>query len=176
MHDASRRMRGLAGDREPAFEIAIERDAIVKQVVDTRAGFARQSQRHRLIDQAGAGGDGIGGVRFGAVALGDRGCDAALRPCRRGTLTKWRRRNHGGRTRREFQRAEQPGETAADNDDIVGAVILERVTHMCLHFVVPANRRDPYAVSLVCRSVATIANRWPRWLWVPARASLGRDD
>ncbi len=141
MHDASRGMRGLARDRKPAFEVAVERDTIVKQVVDARAGFARQSQRHRLIDQGRAGGDGIGGVRLGAVALGDRGCDAALRPCRRGALTEWRRRNHGDRTRRQSQRAEQPGETAADDDDIVG--VAGEIVNLIWHgrfplFVVPA--------------------------------------
>ena len=30
MHDAPRRMRGLAGDREPAFEVAVERHAVAQ--------------------------------------------------------------------------------------------------------------------------------------------------
>ena len=82
------------------------------------AGFPRQSERDRLVDQAGAGRDRVGGVRLGAVAFGDRRGDAALRPGRRGALAERRRRNHGDRTWRQFQRAEQPGEAAADDDDV----------------------------------------------------------
>ena len=83
-------------------------------------GFARDPERDRLVDQASAGRDRVGRVRLGAVALGDRGGDAALRPRRRGALAQRCRGNHGDRTRRELQRAEQPGEAAADDDDIVG--------------------------------------------------------
>ena len=84
------------------------------------AGFARQSERDRLIDQAGADRDRIGGVRFRAVAFGHRRGDAALRPRRRGAFAKRCRGNHRNRTRRQFQRAEQSGEAAADDDDIAG--------------------------------------------------------
>ena len=73
-------MRGFAGDRELAFEIAIEGNAVTEQVVDARTGLARHSERDRLVDQARAGRDRIGGMRLRAVALGDRGRDAALRP------------------------------------------------------------------------------------------------
>ena len=107
-------------DREPAFEVAIERNAVVQEIVDARAGFARQSKRDRLVDQARADRDRVGGMRFRAVAFGDRGGDAALRPRRRGALAERCRGNHGDRTRRQFQRAEQSGEAAADDDDIVG--------------------------------------------------------
>ncbi len=102
MHDASRGMRGFAADREFAFEVAIERDAVAEQVADARAGFARQPQRYRFIDQARADRDRIGGVRFRAVAFRDRRRDAALRPRARGALAERCRRNHGGRSRREL--------------------------------------------------------------------------
>ena len=82
MHDAPRGMCGLLCDRELAFEVAIERHAVAQQVVDARAGFACQSERYGLIDQAGADGDRIGRMRLGAVAFCDRSGDAALRPCR----------------------------------------------------------------------------------------------
>ena len=120
MHDAPRRMRGFAADREPAFEVAIERNAVTQQVMDAGAGFARYSERDRFIDQARADRDGIGGVRFRAVAFGDGGRDAALRPRRRGALAERCGGNHGDRTRRQLQRAEQPGKAAADDDDVVG--------------------------------------------------------
>ena len=74
-----------------------------------------------LIDQAGADRDGVGGVRLRAVALGDGGGNAALRPRRRGALAERSRRNHGDRTRRQPQRAEQSGKAAADDDDVIGA-------------------------------------------------------
>ncbi len=59
-------------------------------------------------------------MRLGAVAFGDGGGDAALRPGAGGALAERCGGNHGDRTRRELQRAEQSGETAADDDDIVG--------------------------------------------------------
>src|SRR4030088_1636893 len=102
MHDAPRGMRGFPGNRGIALEVAIERNTVMEEVVDTCAGFARQSERYRLIDQARADRDRIGGMCLGTVAFGDRGCDgplrpcprSALRPCRRGALAQWRRRNH----------------------------------------------------------------------------------
>ena len=120
MHDAPRRMRGLPADRELAFEVAIEGHAVSQEVVDARAGLARQSKRDLLVDDAAADRDRVGGMRFRAVALGDGRGDAALRPGGRSALAKRRRRNHGDRTRRELQRAEQSGKAAADDDDIVG--------------------------------------------------------
>ena len=73
-----------------------------------------------LVDQAGADRDGVGGMRLRAVAFGDGGGDAALRPGGRGALAERRRGDHGDRTRRQLQRAEQSGEAAADDDDVVG--------------------------------------------------------
>src|ERR1039458_7403671 len=52
-------------------QCTIERDAIMEQVVDTGAGFARQSQGYGLIDQARADGDRIGGMCLRTVAFGD---------------------------------------------------------------------------------------------------------
>src|ERR1700682_5858337 len=113
-------MRSFARDGELAFEVAIERNAIVKQVMEARAGCARQPQRYPRIDQPRPDGNRISGVCLRAVALSDRSRDAALRPCRRSALAQWRGRTHGDRTRRQLQRAEQPGEATADDDDVVG--------------------------------------------------------
>ncbi len=122
---------GLLCHRKLAFEVAIEWHAVTQQIVDARAGFACEAQRYRFIDQAGADGDGIGRMRFRAVAFGDRRRNAALRPRRRGALAQRRRGNHGNRTRRQFQCAEQAGETAANDDDIVGGA--REVTILILH-------------------------------------------
>ena len=113
-------MRGLAATASLPFEVAVERHAVSQQVVDAGAGLARQTERDRLVDEPGADRDRIGGVRFGAVAFGDGGGDAALRPRRRGALAERRGRNHGDRPRRQLQRAEQAGKATADDDDVVG--------------------------------------------------------
>ena len=131
-------------DREPAFEVAIERYAIVQQIVDTRAGLARQPEGDRLVDQAGAGGDRIGGMRLGAVAFGNGGRDAALRPRRRRALAERSRRNHRHRARREFQGAKQPGKAGADDDDVARVTdsIMIPVWHARLHLLVAPHMQD----------------------------------
>jgi hypothetical protein len=83
--------RAFLRDREPAFEVAIERDAVMQQIVDARAGLPRQSERDRFVDQARADRDRIGGVRFCAVALGDGSRNAALRPRARCSFAQRRR-------------------------------------------------------------------------------------
>ena len=95
-------MRSFPSDCELSFEVAIKGNAVVEQVIDTRAGFARQSECYFLIDQARADRDRIGGMGLRTVTLGDRGRDAALRPCRRGALAQGRRRNDGNSARRQF--------------------------------------------------------------------------
>ncbi len=102
MHDTPRRMRSFASDCELAFEVAIEGNAVMQEVMDTRAGFARQSKRDRFIDESCADRHRICGMGLRTVALGNRRRDAALRPCRRSALAEWRRRNHGNGTRRQF--------------------------------------------------------------------------
>ncbi len=62
MHDAARRMRGFAADRELAFEIAIEGDTVMQEVVDSCRRFLRQRQRHALIDDATTDRDRVGSV------------------------------------------------------------------------------------------------------------------
>ena len=87
----------------------------------TRAPASRATdERDLVIDDAGAGGDRVGGVKLRAVAFGDGGGDAALRPDRGGALANGRGGENGDRTRREFQRAEQAGQSAADDESDVG--------------------------------------------------------
>ena len=69
-----------------------------------------------LIDDAGAGTDGIGGMRLWAVTFGERRGNAGLRPDARAALAEGRDRDHGYRQRRKLERREQAGEPCADND------------------------------------------------------------
>jgi hypothetical protein len=80
MHDAARRVGGFLGDRELAFEVAIERHTIAEQVVDARRRLARQCQRDVLVDETSADRDRVGRMRFRSIAFADGGGDAALRP------------------------------------------------------------------------------------------------
>ena len=91
MHDASRRMRGLAADREPAFEVAVEGSAVTQQVVDA-APALRAPDRARLLRRPGPAPAAIvsAACASGAVALADRGGDAALRPGGRGAFAERR--------------------------------------------------------------------------------------
>ena len=82
----------------------------------SRASRAMQ-QRNSLIDDAGAGGDRVGRMVFGAVALGNRGGDAALRPQARRAFAERRGGDDGDRVRRELERGEQAGKAAADHND-----------------------------------------------------------
>ena len=73
-------MRRLAAEAEMTFEVLVERHAVAEQILDALARLAREQQRDFLIDDAGAGDDRVGRMIFGAVALGERGGDAGLRP------------------------------------------------------------------------------------------------
>ncbi len=134
MHDAPRRMRGLAADRELAFEVAVERHAIGEQVMDAWRGLARDPERDRFVDETAADGDGVSGVRLRAIAFGHGRSDAALRPGGRRALSERRGRDQRYRPRRELQCTEQSGEAAADDDDVIGAAgeIVDVVLHASL--------------------------------------------
>src|SRR5260370_38310639 len=80
MHDAPRRMRSFPSNCELAFEVAIERNSVMQQIMDTRAGFARQSQRDRFVDQPPADGDRIGGMALPPLALATRRPHPAFPP------------------------------------------------------------------------------------------------
>ena len=73
-------MRRLAAQHEMALQIPVERHAVAKQILDPVAGLARQQLGDFLVDDAGAGADGVRGMMLGAVALGQRRGDAGLRP------------------------------------------------------------------------------------------------
>ena len=73
-----------------------------------------------VVDDAVAGGDGVGEMLVDEVALGHGGGDAALRPGRRSALADRRRGQDRHGARREAQRGEEAGQPAADDDDVVG--------------------------------------------------------
>ncbi len=160
MDDAAGGMRGLAADGEPAFEVAVERNAIAQQIVDPCGRLACETKRHALVDQAGADRDRVGRMRLGTVAFADRRGDAALRPGRRCALPERRRGNHGDRPRREFQRAEQSGEAAADNDDFA----VEKIVCLpcspplsCFRLIIRSTERR--ALSAIAGSTVTSSRR-----------------
>ena len=118
MDDAPRRMRGFAPDCELAFEIAVERHAILQKIVDARGSFARKTECNVVVNNASADGDGVRSVSFGRIAFSDGCCDPALRPCTRCAFAERGSRNHRDGPRCEFQRTEQAREPAADDDDV----------------------------------------------------------
>src|SRR5262249_60607987 len=96
-------MRRLAAQAEMAFEVLIERHTIAEQVLDAVAGLVRQEMGDFLIDDTGAGADGVGGMRVRAVALRD--CRGYARWCPEGPCAVAERRHgsHGHRQRTALQ-------------------------------------------------------------------------
>ena len=88
MDDAARRVCGLAANRKPAFEIAVERHAIAQKIVDAFGRFTSEPMRHGFIDDPAPDGDGVAGVRFRRVAFANGCCDAALGPYARGAFAE----------------------------------------------------------------------------------------
>ena len=115
--DAALAMRRLAGLAQPAFEIAVERHAEAQEILDARGTFAHDHVDDRFVAQARPGADRICGVLLETVALADCGGDAGLRPGARRAFAERTRRDDGDRHRRELQRGEEAGETAADDND-----------------------------------------------------------
>ena len=72
------------------FEVLVERHAVAEQILDALACLACEQQRNFLIDDSGPGDDRVGRMVFGAVALGKRGGDAALRPQARRAFAEMR--------------------------------------------------------------------------------------
>jgi hypothetical protein len=119
MHDPPRRMGRLAGDLEAAGNVAVERHAERHEIAYPLRRLARHGERHAFVDQAGTGRDRIAGMRLRAVAIGHCRRDPALRPGGRGAVAERCGGEHRHRTRAELERAEQPGEPAADDDDVI---------------------------------------------------------
>jgi hypothetical protein len=120
MDDAARGMRGLARKQKMSFKIAVEGHAIAQQIGDARGSFACHEAGDIFVDEVRAGSDRIGKVRLDGVALAHRGGDAALRPGGRRALADGRRREDRHGTGRKLERAEQSGQPAADDNDVVG--------------------------------------------------------
>src|SRR5690606_15004264 len=111
-------MSGFARENEVPFEITIERDAIGQEIAYAVPSFARDDVSHVLIDDAGAGADGVGSVCLRRIAF-TNGCrDATLRPGARRALAEGGRGDERDWSRRELEGGEQAGEARADDDDI----------------------------------------------------------
>jgi len=122
VENAALAMRRLAAQAEMAFEVLIERHAVAEQVLDAVAGLVRQEMGDLLIDDTGAGADGVGGMRVRIVAVGDCCGNARLGPEARCAFAEPRRGDHGHRERRKLQRGKQAGKARADNDDAAARV------------------------------------------------------
>ena len=118
------RCREWAASRESlqrAVLVPIEQHSVADEVVDAGRRFARHPERHPLVDEAGAGRERVGDVLLDAVARTDCGSDPALRQCRRSSADR-RGGDDRDRARRELERAEEAGQPAADDHDVVDAV------------------------------------------------------
>ena len=116
VEDAVAAMRRLAAQAEMAFEVLVERDAVRQQVGNAVTRLARQQVRDLVVDDAGAGADGVGRVRLGRIAFGHRRGDAGLRPQAGRSFAEMRARHHGDGQRRKLERGEQAGQAGADHD------------------------------------------------------------
>ncbi len=122
-------MGRLLRGREMAVGLAVEGRAPGGEVFDAVARFACHAERDLAIDDAAAGGDRVVRMAFGGVAFLDGGGDAALRPIGRTAGPDGRRGENGDRAGRELERAEDPREAAADDQDgweLVGHKLIER--------------------------------------------------
>jgi hypothetical protein len=112
-------MRRLAADRQMAFEIAVEWNAVAEQVEDPVRGLRCHHADDRLIDDAVTGDDRVMDMAFDRITGAHSRGNAGLRPGRGRAAADRRRRQNGHRLRRQLERAEQPGKAAADDDHIV---------------------------------------------------------
>ncbi len=118
-HDAARRVRGLARDLQTALEIAVERHAIGQQIA-TRSGASRAMASARAASTMPAPAAIVS--RACASGVSPSATAAAMPPCAQAVdepVPSGAAVTQRDRPRREFQRAEQSGEAAADDDDIV---------------------------------------------------------
>ena len=120
--DAARRMRGLARDHELALEIAVERNAVGQKIGNALRRLARHGERESprrrcRRPQRSCRAHVLPACRLRPTAAAMPPCAHALdAPCPSGAAVITR-----DRPRRELQRAEQAGEAAADDDDVVWA-------------------------------------------------------
>ena len=105
MDDAALGVGRLARHGQMAFEVAVEGHAVFEQVVDAVRRIGDHQAGDLLVDDAVAGGDGVGEVLLDRIAFGHGGGDAALRPGRGGALADRRGGDDGDRPRRQAERA-----------------------------------------------------------------------
>jgi hypothetical protein len=118
-HDAAFGMRRLAGDLEFAFQVAVEGDAVIEQVVDAVGGLGSHQTGHRLVDDAVAGDQRVGDMFLGVSPSPTAAAMPACAQAARSAAPDGRRRDDRHRFRRQLQGAEQSGEPAADDQHAV---------------------------------------------------------
>ncbi len=114
-------MRGFTREQKLAFEIAVEGNAVAKQILNARGGFARHHLGDALIDDAGARLQRVLDMGFGRIAFLHGGGDPALRPDGGSALADRRGGHHRDRPWRQLQCAKETREPAADDHHIVDA-------------------------------------------------------
>ena len=75
-----RREWAASGEQETAARVAVEGDAVGQKVGDAVGPLASDEARNLFVDDAGAGGDRVGGVQLRRVAVADGRGDAAPAP------------------------------------------------------------------------------------------------
>ena len=90
MNNAPRGVRSFAANRKLAFKVAVERHAILQQIVDARARLRGKPKCDVFIDDAAANRNRVGGMGFRCIAFGDGRCDSTLGPRGRRALSERR--------------------------------------------------------------------------------------
>ena len=115
-------MGGFPGRGQLALKIPVKRHAVFEQVVQALRCVSRHEAGDFPVHDAGTCGNRVGHVFLDRVTRHDGGRNAGLSPCRGRTLSNRRSGQHRHRSWSEFQRAEQPGQAAADDDNIIDTV------------------------------------------------------
>ncbi len=124
--DAGAGVGRLQALHEAAVRIAVERRAEIRQPAEGRWTLAGEDVDGLRLAEAGAGGQGVGGVEGGGVIGGHGHGDAALGPGRGAALVQRRGAEHQDAARCGGQGGGEAGEAGADDDD---AVMVKAVGH-----------------------------------------------
>ncbi len=117
--DAGAGMGGLQALDEAAVRVAVEGRAKVGQPAEGRGALTGENVDRLRLAEAGAGGQGVGGVECGGVIGGHGHGDAALGPGRGAAFVQRRGAEHERAAGGGGQGGGEAGEAGADDDDAV---------------------------------------------------------
>ncbi len=101
-----------------AGEIAVEGNAVIKEIADAFGSFPGDQTRDLIIDDAGARCDRVGGVLLSAIAFTDGCRNAALCPHARCAFAQRCCCDNGDGQWRKFQSCVEPSESRANDGDV----------------------------------------------------------